>query len=166
MIKSFDEALRGVSRRQLLGFAIKFIGRDREWEAAVADTHQRIDKYIDAALRRRTDTMETQSLESAAAPSYAFIDQLVYETQDRLFLRDQLLNVFFPARDSSAIGASCVFFVLARNPEAWKKLRKDVAEIDQPITFEVLKSMKYLTWVLNECKSNVKERPSKKYTDQ
>jgi len=156
-----------VSRRQLLGFAINFLGRDRDWEAAVADTHQRIDRYIDAALRRRQDTMENQPSDSTAPPSYAFIDQLVYETQDRQFLRDQLLNVFFPARDSSAIGASCVFFVLARNPEAWKKLRNDVVKIDQPITFELLKSMKYLTWVLNECKFNIKKRhPSINYTDR
>ena len=123
----------------------------------MADTHARIDRYIDAALRKRQDTMKTQFSEPSAHTSYAFIDQLVYETQDRQFLRDQLLNVFFPARDSSAIGASCVFFVLARNPEAWEKLRKEIMHIKQPITFELLKSMKYLTWVLNECRSKCQE---------
>ena len=128
-------------------------GRDREWEDAIANTHNRINKYIDDALARREQAMQAMSSEPAASYSYIFIDQLVYETQDRQFLRDQLLNVFFPARDSSAIGASCIFFVLARHPETWEKLRRDVKGISQPITFELLKSLKYLTWTLNECQS-------------
>ena len=151
LIKSFDTALRGVSRRQLLGFATKFLIRDRLWEASIVETHARVDGYIDAALRRRETTLGSFTKDPIPSQSYVFIDQLVYETQDRAFLRDQLLNVFFPARDSSAIGASCVFFLLARNPEVWEKLRKDVAKIDQPVTFELLKSKKYLTHVINEC---------------
>ena len=150
-IKSFDTALRGVGRRQLLGFAINFLGRDKEWDDAVADTHERIDTYVEAALRRRERSLENKPAESAPPQSYVFVDQLVYETQDRDFLRDQLLNVFFPARDSSAIGASCIFFILARNPEAWEKLRNEIANIREPVTFELLKSMKYLKWTLNEC---------------
>ena len=79
----------------------------------------------------------------AAAPKpQAVIDHLAEETQDRKFLTDQLLNVLFPARDSSAIGASCVFFVLARNLETWQKLRREVDKIEQPITYEVLKAHK------------------------
>ena len=157
-IKSFDTALRGVGRRQLLGFAINFLGRDKEWDNAVADTHSRIDTYIEAALRRRESSLQNKTAESAVMSSYVFVDQLVYETQDRNFLRDQLLNVFFPARDTSAIGAGCVFFILARNPEAWKNLRNDVANIKGPVTFELLKSMKYLQWTLNECESTAAYR--------
>ena len=132
----------------MLGPLMNLLGSDKEWKKAVAEVHARIDKYVDAALQRRREGGSSQITSS----SYVFADQLVYETQDRLFLRDQLLNVFFPARDSAAIGASCVFFMLARNPDAWQKLRGEVLKIDQPITFEVLKSMKYLSWVLNESK--------------
>lgn len=150
-ITSFDIALRGVSRRQLLGPLMNLLGSNQQWKKAVAKVHARIDKYVDAALQRRK-TMQDGGTKQTTLPSYVFVDQLVYKTQDRSFLRDQLLNVFFPARDSSAIGASCVFFVLARNPGIWKKLREEVLNIDQPITFEVLKSIKYLSWVLNESK--------------
>ena len=131
--------------------------RDKDWVLAVAETHERIDRYIDAALRRRQNAMKTHCSEPSAHTSYGFIDQLVYETQNRYFLRDQLLNVFFPARDSSAIGASCVFCVLARNPEVWKRLRKEIVQINQPITFVLLTSMEYLTRVLNECRFECQE---------
>ena len=47
-----------------------------------------------------------------------------------------------------------MFFVLARNPEIWERLRR---EIDDTLhgelpTYEQLRNMKYLKWCLNECK--------------
>lgn len=80
------------------------------------------------------------------------LHELVKDTQDRRFLRDQLLNVFLPARDSSAIGLSDLFFNLARHPEVWRKLRSEVLKINQPLTFDLLKSMKHLQCVLKESK--------------
>lgn len=135
---------------------MKYFSNDRVYQSAISETHSQIDAYVDAALQRRKDALRDGKKVAPGSQSYVFVDQLVYETQDRNFLRDQLLNVFFPARDSSAIGASCVFFILARNPEVWKKLRKEVLALKQPITFEVLKSIDYLTWVLNECESLTK----------
>lgn len=140
----------------MLNPMMKYFSNDRVYQSAISETHSQIDAYVDAALQRRKDALRDGKKVAPGSQSYVFVDQLVYETQDRNFLRDQLLNVFFPARDSSAIGASCVFFILARNPEVWKKLRKEVLALKQPITFEVLKSIDYLTWVLNECESLTK----------
>lgn len=130
---------------------MNLLGNDRRWKKEVAATHAQIDRYVEAALKRQQER-EKGGTYASSSSSYVFVDQLVQVTQDRSFLRDQLLNVFFPARDSSAVGASCLFFILARNPDAWKKLRQEVLSVDQPITFEILKSFKYLTWVLNESK--------------
>lgn len=77
---------------------------------------------------------------------YIFIDQLVYETEDPGFIRDQLLNVFFPARDASSAGASFIFFILARHPDVWKKLRNETLNSKEPL------KNRYLLQVIDECK--------------
>lgn len=65
------------------------------------------------------------------------------------------MNVFFPARDSTAIGVSNVFFQLARHPRVWDKLRKEVVDIAPgALTIELLNSMKYLRNVINESGSS------------
>ena len=135
----------------MLSPLMQYFKIDREYDKAIAETHSRIDAYVDIALKRRREALRNSEKVDTESHSFVFIDQLVYQSQDRKFLRDQLLNVFFPARDSSAIGISCIFFILARNPDVWKKLRQETLNIKQPITFEALKSIKYLKWVLNEC---------------
>ncbi|KAL2043608.1 hypothetical protein N7G274_003915 [Stereocaulon virgatum] len=83
------------------------------------------------------------------------LHEFIKDTQDRKFLRDQLLNVFLPARDASSTGLSGLFFHLARNPRVWTKLRSEAPKIDQPLTFDVLKSMKHLHCVFRESQVNL-----------
>jgi hypothetical protein len=52
--------------------------------------------------------------------------------------------------------ANCIWY-LARHPEAWEKLRHEVAALgkDAPLTFDVLRTMPYLNGVMNESESEV-----------
>lgn len=46
---------------------------------------------------------------------------------------------------------SNIFHALARNHHIWTRLRGEVMAVqDQQLTFELLKSIKYLQWVINE----------------
>ncbi|MCJ1312938.1 hypothetical protein MMC25_006614 [Agyrium rufum] len=125
-IKAFDTTLRGTNKRLLLGRFARFLGRDRTFENACTDVRACVNRYIDAALQHREELLISSEKNSVRQP-FVFVDELMRETQDQKFLRDQLLNVFFPARDSAYIG------------------------ITEPLTFELLKSINYLTWTLNEC---------------
>jgi len=58
--------------------------------------------------------------------------------------------VYFPARDTAYVGISDVFFQLARHPEVWQRLRAEVLTISQPLSFEYLKSLKYVQSVISE----------------
>lgn len=79
------------------------------------------------------------------------VGELVKETQDRDSLRHQIMNLFFPARDSTAIGVSNVFFQLARHPRVWDKLREEVVNTAPgALSIELLNSMKYLRNVIDE----------------
>jgi cytochrome P450 monooxygenase len=73
--------------------------------------------------------------------------------RDEEELRSQLCLVFVPNNDTTSIFISNCIWHLARDHEAWQKLRKEVLDYgDQPITFESLRSMPYLNGVLNESK--------------
>lgn len=148
-----------MTQRTASGRALALFNRDREWQEAYTKVHAVVDGYIDRALEQQhlannaiNPSTSVSSTSISGRRSFSMLHELVKDTQHRRFLRDQLLNVFLPARDSSAIGLSDLFFNLARHPEVWRKLRSEVLDIDQPLTFDLLKSMKYLQCVLNESK--------------
>ena len=73
------------------------------------------------------------------------------QVRDPVELRFQVLNVFLPARDSTGIALSNVFFNLARNPHVWTELREQALALgDEPLTFELLKSLPLFKYVLFE----------------
>lgn len=56
------------------------------------------------------------------------------QIRDPIDLPFQIINVFFPARDSTGIALSNAFCNLARNPEVWTELReKALAMGGQPL---------------------------------
>ncbi|KAF7953779.1 uncharacterized protein EAE97_001178 [Botrytis byssoidea] len=71
---------------------------------------------------------------------------------DKTLIRNELMNVFFAARDSVGTVTSRMLFLLARSPEICGKLREEVAAIapEQKLTFEFLKSLKYVQAVIDE----------------
>jgi cytochrome P450 len=76
---------------------------------------------------------------------------MAQETRDPYALRNQVLNVFLPARDTSRVAISNVMFELARHPASWESLRAEVQGIgDQPLTFELVKSLKVAKSIINE----------------
>ncbi|TGO12563.1 hypothetical protein BTUL_0086g00380 [Botrytis tulipae] len=75
---------------------------------------------------------------------------LLKTTKDRVSLRSQLLNIFLPARDQTAIAAGNIFFNLARHPEVWNRLQNEVSNYDEPLTYESLKQMMYAKTIVNE----------------
>ena len=147
-----------MTTRQALGKRLVFSGHDTEWEIAYRNIQTLLDGYIIRAsdqwslADKETEDCDCLPEYSEQRP-FSMLNELVKDTLDQRFIRDQLLNVFIPARDSSAIGVSDLFFQLARNPRVWRLLRSEALELNQPITFELLKSMKYLQCVLRESAS-------------
>ena len=74
-------------------------------------------------------------------------------TKDTKDLRYQILNVFLAGHESTAVALGSTFFHLARNHAVWDKLRSEVKTVgDTPLTFELLKNMRYLQYVISESK--------------
>ena len=100
-----------------------------------------IDHHMDEALSRK----------SSASTA---LEKLREVTRDRTALRDQFLHLLLASRDTSASLLSNFFFVLARDPERFAKLRAEVLRVagTQPPSQDSLKQMEYLRWCIQECK--------------
>lgn len=146
-LSAFDTALRGVGVQAVMGRFAFLQGLDRNWRKACDEVHAFIDRNIDRAIQN----VSKRSTDSSNQ-NYILLDELLRETQDCQYLRAQLLNIFVPARDATAIAISNVFFLIARRPAVWNRLRAEIPNRDAALTFETLKSMKYVRCVLNESK--------------
>ncbi|KAL9004179.1 MAG: hypothetical protein Q9188_002994 [Gyalolechia gomerana] len=152
-LNEMQVALQGVQRRVALGPMLKIAAKDRPWQRACQKIHRIFDYCIDQALIDNANPpCDPDGIPSEAAQhSFSLVQELVKETHDRKYIRDQLLSVFLPIHNASPIAISDLFFQLARHPEVWERLRKESLDIgNQPLTFEVLKSMKFLNCVIRE----------------
>ncbi|KAI9701431.1 MAG: hypothetical protein M1820_006522 [Bogoriella megaspora] len=144
-ITAFDQAL--ISIRE--GTSWTFFERLRGKKTSKHKSFDQIQQLVDIFIAQAEDRGRLEKLESDS--HVHLVDELLYQTNDRQLVRSQLLNLFAAARDTAAVAISDVFFQLARHPDVWLGLRQEVAAIDGPLTFELLKSMSYLQNVLREC---------------
>ncbi|KAK5997604.1 Cytochrome P450 monooxygenase lepH [Cladobotryum mycophilum] len=138
-------------RLQLSSFL--FLHRDKEWFAACKRIHAFLDKYIDEAYRQLEQ--EKKNDKPAAYPNGEprddFLWTIARHVPDKLKLRTQLTGVWIPSNETTSILMSNTLFALARHPGVVERLRKEIlAYGDKPLTFEGLRSISYLRWVVNE----------------
>lgn len=119
-----------------------------------------VDKFVRKGLEYRKK-LDREKTDAKAGDRYVFLYELVKRTTDPVRLRSELLNILLAGRDTTASLLSDTWFVLARRPDIWAKLREEVDALggEKP-TLEQIKEMKYLKWVLNECKHRLAELKS------
>lgn len=65
-----------------------------------------------------------------------------------------MLSILIAGRDTTANLLSITFFILAKRPDIWKKLRSEVLAMGgRKPSFEDIKSMTYMNWIFNECEN-------------
>lgn len=134
------EASRTLGLSDLLGGRAQF-RKDTKF------VHDFVDRYIERRLK-----FHNSKFSEDEGDRYVFLNELVKETQDPLQIRAELLNVLLAGRDTTAGLLSNAWFVLAKRPDIWAKLRAEVDQIGSDLlTFDKMKEMKYLKAFLNEC---------------
>jgi len=124
----------------------------KRFRDANAIVHRLIDRYVDMALHPE------KRAKKAPEGKYVFLDAIAAETKDPKHLRDQTLNILLAGRDTTAGLLGFTFWLLARHPHVYQKLREEILsafgtgldnEGKRP-SFSALKNITYLRYVLNE----------------
>lgn len=146
-LAAYNCGQKGVGRRMQLPQWNLFT-RDKEFWNSCKLARNFVGKYVDKAILQHSVKGESSK--------YVLAYELVKETANKVDIRNQLLNVFLPAHEASAVALTNIFFHLARHPVVWTRLRQELLEqniLDADsagINFERLKSLKYLQCVMNE----------------
>jgi cytochrome P450 len=112
---------------------------------------QFVDKAFQAVELKKPETEKSDS--DIKRPRHIFSHELAARTTDRTRVLDELMNVLLAGRDTTASLLSNLFFVLAKDPAIWAKLRREVAFLEgRPPTYSELNNMKYVQCCMNECK--------------
>ncbi|KAJ6036770.1 n-alkane-inducible cytochrome P450 [Penicillium herquei] len=147
--KNWHIASNGMILRIRLGPLRGLSNLNRSYTKAIEGARNFVRELVQGALKHR-ELQESNQDGKPSSQSYVFLHELATRTQDEKVLTDQLLNILLAGRDTTAAFLSITFFLLSRRKDVWSKLRAEVLKFDKRPSFEELKSMKYLTWVMNE----------------
>jgi cytochrome P450 len=148
--KSFNKAQEYVAGLGRITFAGFFGLSDKAGEQDIKICHEFVDQFVDEAVRYRDDVEKRGNVKEE---KYVFLHQLAQATKDKKRLRDELLNVLLAGRDTTASLLSNMWFMLAKQPEVFEKLRREVEDAlnGEIPTYDQLRNLKYLKYCMNEC---------------
>ncbi|KAF3935910.1 hypothetical protein ABW20_dc0106133 [Dactylellina cionopaga] len=131
-----------------------YLHNPTEFKDANKTCHEFVDKYVYRAIEMKKRGAVPD--EKPGKKRYVFLEEIAKDTQDPIVLRDALTNILLAGRDTTASLLSFVFYLLVRHPDVEKSLRTAILETfgeesaADLLTFESLKSCKYLRWVIDE----------------
>jgi len=152
------DVLRGLRLRLQMSKWL-WLGRWRTWNGAIKIVHEFIDRQIDRAYQEKAEKLIRQNSSNDQLKDESERTDLLWNMvgnlpEDRERLRSEMLLLFVPNNDTTSIFISNVFWNLARLPKVYAKVREEVLAVgkDTPLTYEILRTLKYLEAVLNESK--------------
>lgn len=115
-----------------------------------------VQEFVEYFVEKKLESLNEKEIEKpSSANRFVLLNELAKETKDPLTLRNEVLNVLHAARDTTAALQGWVFYFLARRPDIFSRLRREIlaAFPDQQaddITFTKLWSQSYMLSVINE----------------
>lgn len=127
-LKAFDHAMLGSGIRIALGpFKFLYPLMDKQWIRSCRMTYQLAETYVNKALQHRQVTMKAKEKETEPSlKSYILLYGIAEQTNDKIELRNGILQALMAAQETTASLISNVFFLLSRHPRVWHRLRKEV----------------------------------------
>lgn len=151
---AFDYAQKAIIMRGMLG-PLGFFYRDKEADKCNKYCRDFAQQFVDEAVRVVQERAKLEKTDSSDATpdKYVFLHELASRTTDKRRLLDELMNVLLAGRDTTGGLLSNLFFMLAKHPAMWDKLRNEVATLNGRVpTYDDLRKLKYVQCCLNECK--------------
>ena len=151
-LQAYNYGQSGVGQRmQLLPW--NFLTRDQQFWRSCATVRA----FVTNCVQKNVDQYSRCPSNSGKPVTSKLVlaQELLATTRDVTDITNQLLNVFLPAHDASAVALTNIFFHLARHPEIYAELSREIRTSttkgsDNEWTFERLKSCRYLQNVMKE----------------
>ena len=150
-IHSFAYSLGIGGFRMAIGPLI-FLHRSSKWHESNRAAQAFIEKYVDHAVERQQSGSSTREQEDGENKRPVMLYAMASKTSDKTQLRNEAMQAFIAAHETTACLISNLFWILARQPKIWSQLRKEVLDTlgDAPLDFEGPMKLKQLRNVINE----------------
>lgn len=124
---------------------------DRKLKNSFGTINGFLDRVIQNALQRSKTTNAHNDQEGPRETT--FLEDLVKDSQDSQRIKHNILNLLLAGKDTVTALLSNTWFVLAKRPDIYSKLRAEIASLDRKRPSERdLNDLKYLRYVLKECR--------------
>ncbi|KJZ74563.1 hypothetical protein HIM_06159 [Hirsutella minnesotensis 3608] len=147
---AFNYAQEAITRRGLLG-PFSFLWRDRKADACFRFCREYAQRFVEDAIKAVQHEEQPPKDDVRREKRYIFSHELARHTSDKRRILDEILNVLLAGRDTTASLLSNLFFMLAKNPAMWARIRQEVSVLhgEKP-TYDELRNLKYVQCCLNE----------------
>lgn len=150
--EAFDYSLGELAMNFRLG-PLRSFRRDPKALKAFDYCRTYVGQLVDEAMEYRGKRLGMDLEHTKSGGRSLFLHELVKTTDNKERVGDELLNVLVAGRDTTASLLSHMFFLLARNPECWKRLRAEVASLGgKPPSYDVLRDLQYTKFCVRESK--------------
>ncbi|QMW36691.1 hypothetical protein AFCA_013178 [Aspergillus flavus] len=145
-------ALKAIPVRDMLG-PLNAVYRDRKADECNRICRDFVQQYVEEAVYAAGPKKEEkESRTTETKRRYILSHKLASRTSDKQRMVDELINVLLAGRDTTGSLLGNLFFMLAKNPVIWAKLRAEVAVLqNRPPTYEELRGLRYVQCCVNEC---------------
>ena len=153
---AFDYAQNAIIRRATLG-PLNIFYRDRKVKKCNSICRDFAQQFVEEALSavESGKGVEEKAQSERKGQKYIFSHELAWRTSDKRRILDELMNILVAGRDTTASLLSNLFFMLAKHPAIWDKLRREIAGLQGKLpTYEELRSLKYVQCCISECENS------------
>ena len=155
---AFDYAQEFLRMRKLLGPLAKFY-KDPKADDCNEICRNFAQQFVEDAVNAvesEKDALERETSRGSCGitdQKYIISHELARRTSDRRRILNELMNVLIASYETTASLLSNMFFMLAKHPDVWARLRKETACLDgRAPTYEEIHGFKFLRCCMNECK--------------
>lgn len=150
---AFEYTLKDVAFQIRLGPLRRFQWSRKKATRAYQQCRSYVDNYVEQAIGIRDASLHGKTtLRDLDRGHDSLLKQLAISAASKEKIRDELLSVLIASRDTTSNMLGNLFFVLARRPDIWAKLRHEVDRLGPGLPeYEQLRGLKYAKFCINEC---------------
>ncbi|KKZ64676.1 hypothetical protein EMCG_01364 [[Emmonsia] crescens] len=150
--EAFTYCTTAIGNSLRIGRLDRYYKTDKRFDKDQKLIHDFADRYVMKAIEHHENEKHGRLPLHEKGGRYVFLHELAKQTQDPLALRSETLNILLAGRDTTASLLANVWNIIPKRPDVWSKLLVEVDQLDgRKPTFEEMKNMKYLKYMLNEC---------------